>query len=59
MALPTRPKRDPKSVSISMRVSKRAADQLRVLANAHNLSQSDVLELLIAQEFKEYESRKK
>ncbi len=58
MALPTRPKRDPKAISISLRVSKRAADQLKALAGAHNLSQADVVEHLVAQEFKIFEGRK-
>jgi hypothetical protein len=50
MPLPFGHKREPRPVPVSVRLSKRAAEQLKALASAHNLSQADVIEYLLAQE---------
>lgn len=58
MTLPTLPKKDPRTVSMSFRVSKRTAEQLKSLAKDHNMSQADVIDFLIQQEFKTQELKK-
>lgn len=51
MALPSLPKKEPRPVPVTVRLSKTAAERLKELARSHNLSQADVIEYLIAQEF--------
>jgi hypothetical protein len=58
MALPSMPKREPRQVSVTIRLSKRSADQLKMLAKEHNLSQADVVEYLLDYEYANYQKRK-
>lgn len=58
MALKVKPKKESKPVSISMRVSKTAAECLKKLAEAHNMSQADVVENLLREEFKAWQDKK-
>ncbi len=51
MALPSFPKRRPRSVPFSARLSAEAVEQLKTLATEHNLSQADVIECLLDAEF--------
>jgi hypothetical protein len=57
MSLPRRPKKDPRTEPVTVRLSKRSADQLRSLAKSHNISQADVVEYLLLQEFKAFQKR--
>ena len=57
MALPTNPKKDPRPVAVSLKLSKRAVDALRALSKAHNMSQGEVVEHLVLQELKESKSK--
>jgi predicted transcriptional regulator len=50
MALPTKLPRDK---ALTVRVSKRTYNQLETLAERHRLSQADVIEALIEQEYRE------
>lgn len=47
--LPTLPKYEPRPVSLTVRLSERALKQLKALAANHNMSQADVLEILLQQ----------
>lgn len=58
MALPSDSKRDARPIQVSMKLSEKAVSQLKTLAGAHNLSQASVVEYLILQEFKEFQSKK-
>lgn len=53
MALPVIPTKAPRPVAVSMRLSKTVAEYLKELAKAHNMSQADVIEHLIENEWKE------
>jgi predicted DNA-binding protein len=57
MGLPTHPKKAPRTVSVTVRLSKRSSEQLKTLAKEHNLSQADVVEHLLEAEFTSYEER--
>lgn len=59
MALPVKAKKETRPVSISFRVSARAASNLKTLAKEHNLSQADVIEHLILAEYVRYERKKR
>lgn len=59
MPLPTKPKKDPRSISLTVRLSKLTVDGLKDLANKHNLSQADVISLLIQQELKHLQKKGK
>jgi hypothetical protein len=54
MALPKLPKKEPRAVAATFRLSKSAMDDLRVLASAHNLSQASVIDILIKTEYQRY-----
>lgn len=58
MALPSLPKKEPRPVPITIRLSKRAAEQLRTLARAHNMSQADVIEHMLGEEYKFFEKKR-
>jgi len=58
MALPFLPKKEPRTTSLTVRLSKKASDQLRILAKEHNMSQADVIEYLLGQEFKSWQDKK-
>lgn len=58
MSLPKMPKREPRPVPITVRLSKKAVDQLKSMAKENNLSQADVLEHLIQQEFNASDKKK-
>lgn len=45
--LPTLPKYEPRPVSLTVRLSERSIKQLKDLAANHNMSQADVLEILL------------
>lgn len=47
--LPTLPKKEPRPIAVTVRLSKTAVDSLKALADTHNMSQADVIEYLIAQ----------
>lgn len=49
--LPKLPRKDPRPVQVGVRLSEKAADQLKKLADTHNMSQADVIEYLILQEY--------
>jgi len=50
MSLPKLPKKKPRPKAITVRVSKKTAEDLRKLAKKNNLSQADVIEYLIQAE---------
>jgi hypothetical protein len=50
MALPTLPKKAPRTESLTVKVSKAAWDTLTKLADAHHMSKPDVIEYLLFQE---------
>lgn len=52
MTLPMKPKKDPRPIAVTVRLSKRASDALKTLAKKNNLSQADVIEYLIDHEMK-------
>lgn len=51
MALPTKQKRDPRPIAVTVRLSETTAHRLKALAEEHNLSQADVVEHLVNEEF--------
>lgn len=59
MTLPRLPKKDPKTVSVTVRLSADIANQLKILSKDHGLSQADVVEYLIGAEYKSYIDTKK
>jgi hypothetical protein len=59
MTLPTKPKKEPRPIPVTVRLSKRAVESLKELANKNNLSQADVIEYLIQQEKKHSEKKGK
>ena len=59
MPLPMKPKKEPRPIPVTVRLSKRAVDSLKELANKNNLSQADVIEYLIQQEIKHSEKKQK
>lgn len=59
MTLPRLPKKDPKTVSVTVRLSADIANQLKILSKDHGLSQADVVEHLIGAEYKSYMDAKK
>ncbi|MCM2280105.1 MAG: hypothetical protein NDJ89_18700 [Oligoflexia bacterium] len=52
MALERKPERKPRDEPLSFRFTEESAKQLRALAAYNNLSQVEVIEQLLAQEFK-------
>jgi hypothetical protein len=58
MALPVRPKKETKPALVTLRLSKKTADWLRILAKEHNMSQADVVEHLVHDEYKAFTSKK-
>ncbi len=61
MALPKIPKKDPRTKSVTVRLSENTAKNLRVLAEEHNMSQADVIEHLVENamgEFLKHNTRK-
>jgi hypothetical protein len=59
MSLPTKPKRDPRPIAVTVRLSETTAGRLKALAQEHNLSQADVIEYLINVEYEASEKRSK
>lgn len=57
MALPKKQKTDPRPIAVTVRLSIKAVEALKLLAKEHNLSQADVVEHLILQEQKSYSRR--
>jgi len=55
MALPTKPKKEPRPIAVTIRVSSSTVQALKELAKEHNLSQADVIEYLIQAERREKE----
>lgn len=53
MALPVKPQKEPRPVAVTVRLSEKTAKRLKKLAKDHNLSQADVIEYLVNQEFSE------
>lgn len=58
MALKSAPKKETKPTSVSVRLTKTAVEYLKKLAEAHNLSQADVIEQLIREEWKVFTTKK-
>jgi len=58
MVLPSRPKKEPRTEPVTVRLSKQSADQLRTLAREHNISQADVIEHLLEGEYSQFQRRK-
>lgn len=56
--LPYLPKKEPRPIPLTVRISRKSSEQLKALAREHNLSQADVIEHLIQQEFKHYQESK-
>lgn len=52
--LPKMPKKDPRPVPITVRLSKKSADALKLLSKEHNMSQADVIEHLLMEAHGEY-----
>lgn len=52
MALPVIPKKDPRPVARTFKLSEKSADWLKRASRDHNMSQADVIEHLIQQEMK-------
>lgn len=59
MNLPTLPKKEPRPIAVTVRLSKIAVDQLKSLSKTHNMSQADVIEFLILSAFDSSKSQKK
>lgn len=53
------PKKEPKPVVVSVRLSKTAVESLKKLAEAHNMSQANVIETLIRDAFAEFQKKVK
>lgn len=51
MSLPSAQKKDPRPIPVTVRLSKKAVEMLKSLAEDHNLSQADVIEYLIKHEY--------
>lgn len=49
MQLPVLPEKERRPVAVTVRLSKTAVARLKNLAKAHNMSQADVIEFLLAQ----------
>lgn len=58
MALPKYEKKDPRPIAVTVRLSAKAVDALKKMAKDHNMSQADVIEYLIKQEFKTLETKR-
>lgn len=58
MALQVIPKKEPRPIAVSVRLSKTAAEYLKKLAQAHNMSQADVIEHLLREEWKTFTSKR-
>lgn len=59
MALKVLPKKQPRPVAVSIRLSKTTVEYLKQLAQAHNMSQADVIEHLLHEEWKRFQGRSK
>lgn len=59
MPLPTKPKKDPKSIPASFRLSERTVKNLQILKEKHNLSKAEIIEYLVDQEMKHLEKKGK
>jgi hypothetical protein len=59
MALPTLPKKSPRPIAVTVRLSKVTVDNLKKLADKHNMSQADVIEHLITDAIKESNAKEK
>lgn len=59
MSLPKGTKKEPRPIPLTVRISETAMDQLKILANAHDLSQADVIEHLIKEEYDDFNKKKK
>lgn len=53
------PKKDPRPIALTVRLSKQAIASLKMLADEHNMSQADVIEHLIKSAVVEYGKEKK
>lgn len=56
--LPKMPKKEPRPIAVTVRLSKTAVDNLKFLADEHNLSQADVIEHLIDEATEEYSKKR-
>lgn len=54
MNLPMLPKKEPRPTAVTVRLSKGCVANLKMLADAHNLSQADIIEHLINQTATEF-----
>lgn len=58
MALPKLPKKEPRPIAVTVRLSKGAAKKLKDLAASHNMSQADVIEYLVTEAAKDADKKK-
>lgn len=58
MALPSLPRKEKRPIPITVRLSYRSATYLKELAKAHNMSQADVIEHLLENEWKDAVKKK-
>jgi hypothetical protein len=59
MTLPKRPQKSLRPMPVTIRISKEAAEYLRMLGEAHNISQGEVVDHLIKQEYGIYRRKNK
>ncbi len=59
MAIQPNPKKEPRPVAVTVKLSKRGAEQLRHLADILNKSQGEIVDALVAIEFKSHEKKGK
>lgn len=57
--LPKLPKKDPRPIALTVRLSKQAVASLKMLADEHNMSQADVIEHLIKNAVSDFNKDKK
>ena len=53
--LSKKPRKDPKEITVSLRITKRASEYLKLLAEANNMSQANVVEDLVNEEYENEE----
>lgn len=58
MSLPTMPRKPPRPIAVTVRLSEATVEMLKGLAKAHNLSQADVVEHLVKEEYQKYSDKK-
>lgn len=57
MAITPNPKKDPRPIPVTVRLSKKGADQLRRLSELLNKSQGEIVDELVQEEFRAQEKK--